>query len=291
MISICVPVYNYDCTPLLDQLVDQVSRLSIAYEIIVFNDASQQRFKPYDSSMVQTINSEKNIGRSAAREQLAKHATYENLIFLDADVRLPDNNFLNRYIDCISRNYDIVYGGVSYSNSPPESAYLLRWLYGKKRESRSVEKRKEDRVQNLISMGFMIKKELFLKISSLINGNFYGHDIVFSYHINSLKYKITHIDNPVIHLGLETAIAYLYKSIEAINTTYQSEKSGLISNDFRPVQRAYLKIKKTGALKLFLKVIEKRRTALDKNLVSSKAKLIYLDFIKLYHYSQLKQKD
>ncbi|WOI22865.1 glycosyltransferase family 2 protein [Nonlabens ulvanivorans] len=289
MISICIPVYNYDCNPLLEQLIEQTAQLFLPYEIIVFNDASKKEFVPHESTLVSIINSTENLGRNKAREELALAAKFDNLIFLDADVYLPDNKFLERYESCISNSYDIIYGGVAYSKNVPEQAYLLRWTYGSKRESRPVEKRKKDVYQNLISMGFMIKKDAFLKISTAISGNYYGHDIVFSYRINFLNYQITHIENPIIHKGLEPTLVYLYKSIEAINTTFHSERVGLIPDDFRPVQRAYLKIKKTGAIKLFIKVMDKTKAVLDKNLRSRKPKLICLDLLKLYHYSLLKQ--
>ena len=40
MLSILIPVFNYDASPLVQELKEQIEKLGISYEIIVLNDAS-----------------------------------------------------------------------------------------------------------------------------------------------------------------------------------------------------------------------------------------------------------
>ena len=40
MLSILIPVYNYNVVPLVEALQKDIQELNIPYEIIVFNDAS-----------------------------------------------------------------------------------------------------------------------------------------------------------------------------------------------------------------------------------------------------------
>ena len=45
MLSILIPVYNYDCSELVAALDKQAVRLNINYEILVADDASEESFR------------------------------------------------------------------------------------------------------------------------------------------------------------------------------------------------------------------------------------------------------
>ena len=45
MLSICIPVYNFDVTELVKALNSQAEELHVSYEILVIDDASQNLYK------------------------------------------------------------------------------------------------------------------------------------------------------------------------------------------------------------------------------------------------------
>lgn len=291
MISICIPVYNYDCNPLLEQLIQQCKQHQEFTEILVYDDCSATMYPiKVESNLIHTFKGNKNIGSVQSRQFLANKATNDWLLFLDTDLALPSPQFLGNYLHAIDNGKSLYYGGVVYQEQRPDDDLILRWLYGRQRETRTPQN-EDDLYTFFVSCSFLIKKNTFDAVFSNTKMKGYGQDVFISLLLKKQNVKIGFIDNPVIHLGLESNKTYLRKSLEGVETSYLAEKAGWIPDNFRPVQRAYLTIKKTGAIKLFLRLIKNRKTALEKNLLSKNPKLIYLDFLKLYHYSRLKLKD
>ncbi len=293
MLSICIPVYDYNITSLINELRKQLESLNVSYEILVHNDASSIEIidnDTIDSKIKLTITrSASKLGRHHSRVQLAKDATYNWILFLDADVAIPSPTFIQDYISVMKAGHPIVYGGVCYHKERPHNDMALRWYYGRAREKRSVARREMDAYQSIISMGFAIEKQLFLKIAGTITTTVYGQDILFSAFINKNKYPIKHIDNPVVHLGLEKNQAYLTKSLQAVDATAAFTKERLIPADFRPVQRAYLKLKRFKVVHVFVVLLSFLEPRLTKSLLKKPNNLMYLDLLKLYAYCKAKQ--
>ena len=112
--------------------------------------------------------------------------------------------------------------------------------------------------------------------------------MLLSHEINKQGFKINHIDNPVIHLGLENASSFIEKSLKAIKTTYEAEEQGLLPSGFRPVQRAFLRLKRLGLTSITGKLLNSFRNTFVKNLNGPNPKLLFLDFLKLSEYIRLK---
>ena len=60
--------------------------------------------------------------------------------------------------------------------------------------------------------------------------NFYGDDLVLSQNIKKAEIAIQHIDNPVMHLGLEDNSVFIQKSLESIETTVLLEDKNIFEN-------------------------------------------------------------
>jgi len=76
--------------------------------------------------------------------------------------------------------------------------------------------------------------------------------------------------------------------IKAIKTTYEAEEQGLLPSDFRPVQRAYLKLHRIGLASITGKLLNSFRNTFVNNLNGPNPKLLFLDFLKLSEYIRLK---
>lgn len=114
MLSILIPVFNYEAFSLVEKLHNQAVELNIMFEIICLDDASNlftnenQQINQFQNCSFVIL--EKNIGRSAIRNLLAEKAVYENLLFLDADTFPVNENFISKYISQIDDSEKIVYG-------------------------------------------------------------------------------------------------------------------------------------------------------------------------------------
>src|SRR5690606_23203674 len=117
--------------------------------------------------------------------------------------------------------------------------------------------------------------------------NLYGGDVVFCRELQKMKATVKHIDNPVLHLGLESNTSFIEKTKKGLESLYYFEKEGIVPNDYRPIQKAYQSLKKNGALKLFRGVVGFFENSLLKNLKSSSPSLFLFDLYRLYYYANL----
>lgn len=295
MLSILIPTYNYDCTPLVKELVKEISIIAIPIEILVCDDAStdllsKKATQDYCSNnKPHYIENAINLGRTATRNILAQKAIHPWVLFLDADVYPKSSKFITDYIATIAGKNDIhcVFGGITYKEEKPEQDKLLRWKYGRIKESKTVSERNKN-PHFIISQNLLIRKELFLGLN-VFTQNMYGLDIIFSNELKRKKTEVLHIDNNVYHLGLEPNAVFLHKSIQALKTTIDFEKQEKIPDDLRPVQRIYKRLylflgshKLVGA---FLGLFEKKMNA---NLKGKNPSIIIFDLYRLHQYIKLK---
>ncbi|MGM0635727.1 MAG: glycosyltransferase family 2 protein [Bacteroidota bacterium] len=290
MVSVLIPTYNYNIVPLVSKLHQQLLHEQIDFEIIVLDDGStnskvtQQNKRITNFEQCQHICLQENIGRTAARNWLAEKATYNYLLFLDADVIPKSSSFIKNF-DIPHAKADLVFGGISYAEFLPDDNKILRWKYGRAREAKPVEARQKQPHLTVISQCFLIKKEVFKKVNTTLD-NRYGLDVLFTYNLKKKNTNVLHINNPIVHFGLEESAVFLEKAKQAVESIVYFEKKGIIPTNFRPIQQAYLKLNRFSlppifsfAMKLFSKPIEK-------NLLSTNPSLLLFDLYRLQYYIQ-----
>lgn len=294
MLSILIPTYNYNVTSLVNTLHSQCKSMETPIEILVLDDGSTAFRKEHEEltklSNTQFIVSEKNEGRTATRNKLAKLAANNWLLFLDADVLPLRETFLKDYLNSIQdTSAQVIFGGISYEAKTPSKAQLFRWHYGKNREAKSVSERKKS-PYFIISQNLLIQKDTFLKANA-IQGNYYGLDNYFSNQLERLKVKVKHIDNPIVHYGLETTNTFIKKALKAVETTVVLEEKGMLDADARPLQQSYLKLKKYRLTGIFTAVITPFKGMMLRNFESAKPNLFWFDVYRLAYYIDLKHKN
>jgi GT2 family glycosyltransferase len=291
MISILIPTYNYDIFHLVEQIHAQGIHAAVPFEIVVVDDGSIN-FSLENESITQLSNTrylylDENIGRTAAREKLAQLAKYNWLLFLDSDVMPTEESFIQKYVDSIKKKkYNVVFGGITYQKERPAPNMVLRWHYGRSREAKSVSER-EKSPYFIISQNLLIEKETFLEANT-IKENYYGLDNFFSNQLQRLSKTVGHIDNPVLHLGLEPNDKFISKALNAVKTTVIFENKGLMDADSRPIQKSYLKLKKIRLTKVFSFIISKFKTKMHRNFHSERPNLFWFDLYRLAYYIDLK---
>lgn len=292
MLSILIPTYNYDITLLVECLKKQLEKVIIPYEIIVADDCSTEvtLIEKNKNALVNYTQGiflplTKNIGRSAIRNLLANTAKFENLLFLDADVIPKNNDFIEKYVEILNSDYEIVYGGIEYQKERPEKKQLLRWIYGNSRESITVKNRNKAPYINFLTLNFLIKKEISkqLRFNEEIP-NLRCEDTLFSLEAKKKSIKITHINNVIIHNGLETSEIFIKKSLEAVAVRVDFVKNNLLEEDYTKLTKiaSYIKGLKIDFLMIIFFKITRR--FFEKNFISNKPSLFYFDLYRLGYY-------
>lgn len=292
LISILIPTYNYNVLPLVERLCEEVNEMSIDCEILVGDDASPAPPKAHTAlhSMpkVDFLISEKNRGRTGMRQWLSEKAKYEHLLFMDADVLPKNKNFISAFVK--EMDYQVVFGGIEYLDTPPTKDQMLRWKYGRSRETITASKRQSEPYLTVNSGCFMIDRALFLQTNKLLQMNKYGLDNYFKELLREVNASVRHIENPVYHLGLESNDQFLKKSLEAINTTVYLEQQKLLRDGVRPLQKSYLKLSKFRLTGLFSSCISPMKRRMETNFKSGNPNLFWFDLYRLQYYIQLKRK-
>lgn len=292
MLSILIPTYNYNVISLVQELYDQAVLLNINFEIIVLDDGSTKfveensKINSLDNCFFK-VNSE-NFGRSKTRNLLAKNATYNWLLFLDADTFPKNNQFLANYFHHIDDNFDAINGGIVYQEESPEKNQLLRWKYGIEREALSAEKRNDNPYLSFLTLNFLIHKDVFKAVSFNEEiPNLRHEDTLFSYELKKKNIQINHIDNPIIHNGLDTSELFLKKSREAVENLYFLYKNELISSDYVKLLKVSERIKSIGIKWFFKGIYKVFQKPLEKNLLSKNPFIYLFDFYRLCYLSSL----
>ncbi|MGJ5642321.1 glycosyltransferase family 2 protein [Formosa sp. S-31] len=291
MLSILIPTYNYNIFHLVKSVHEQCLNAKINFEIIVVDDASTNTESVKFNTEVKQLSYtrhillKKNSGRSFARNYLASLSQFENLLFLDADTLPIHSNFIEKYLKIIDLGYEVIYGGISYQIKKPQHFQILRWIYGIDRESVLASERQRSPYISFLTLNFLIKKTIIKQIPFNENiPNLRHEDTLFSFNLKENKIKISHIDNPVLHLGLEDSRTFLKKSEESVWSLHH-----LISNDLIPISytklgRAAFKLKTTKLDWVVLSLYGCSKKIIRQNLLSKKPSLFLMDFYRLGYY-------
>lgn len=284
MLSILIPTYNYNVYPLVLELQKQCLECEIEFEIIVFDDSSKQFLE--ENQVINTLENcvfkvlEKNIGRNAIRNLLAKTAKFENLLFLDADTIPVQSNFISKYIITLDSRNLVILGGYRYKNIKPNER-TLRYKYGKEREEKSDSEKNLNPYQFVFSGNILIQKNIFLATNYDGDDSFYGMDVYFAYQLFIKKIDVLHIENPIYHLGLETNLIFFEKSLKAV----ESRKLFLLNCDqiekISPLIKYYKIIKRYQLLPIATLCFKITAPILKKRILNKTPSLFCFDIYRL----------
>ena len=297
MLSILIPIYNYNAYPLILELHKQCLECEIEFEIVCQDDVSST-YLP-ENNAINTLQNcsfsinKNNLGRGRNINSIAEKAKFNWLLILDCDVFPTDKYFIKNYIEAISSNiYKIIFGGISYESRTLENQKLLRWVYGSKRESLSVELRRKKPFSSALTSNILIEKELFIKNpfdNSIIK---YGYeDMCLLSVLESNKNQILHINNPAFHLNLETSNQFLEKTKIALeNLNFIIDANILNPKDLKII-KIYNFVKKNGLKKFVVFIFNKFEGRIIWNLLSEKPSLLLFDLYKLGYYCTINSKN
>jgi glycosyltransferase involved in cell wall biosynthesis len=290
MLSICIPTYNVDSRPLINDLVSQLRELEHEVQLLLIDDASATSFRDLYKDLppeVEFEQLEENIGRSRIRNLLAEKASQAYLLFLDGDSTIVSEQFIKRYLDLLEKEKDlkVVCGGSVYSDKAPEDAYLLRWSYSKAREKKSEKSLNGSPYRSFTSNNFLIEREVFLTIRFDERLKEYGHeDTLLGFRLMENRVPIFHLKNYVLNANLDANGEFLHKTRQGISNLL--EILDFLDYDQKfidmvPLLKYYFRIKLLGG-EIFLRWwFRLFRPSLERSFIEGKVQLRLFDLYRL----------
>ena len=251
-ISLLIPVFDYDIVALVHSMKNALGKVPEFCEILIGDDGSSPDFREKYSSLagdgVRVISAEKNIGRAAIRNRLAFEAIGDYLLFIDADTMVPGTAeaYISKYVPTMALA-KVVCGGIIYPDSPPgDPDKLLRWKYGKWKEQKKASERNKHPHAGFSTFNVLIEKTVFSRIRFNEELKQYGHeDTLLSYQLKKAGIEILHIDNGLVHEGLESNTDFLGKTklgVENLSKLYDKVTDKKAFSETVSLLRSYRKL-------------------------------------------------
>jgi glycosyltransferase involved in cell wall biosynthesis len=287
-LSILIPVYNREVSQLVQSLLAQLPDWPGPVEIRLLDDGSAEEFWEQNrwlSTFPGVIYREltHNVGRAAIRNQLVASAQHEWLLLLDNDSLLPDHQFLARYAQAQAAGLTALFiGGTTYEATPPaDPALRLRWRYGRAREMRPATLRQRDPRGQLSINNALLPRALASKFPFDERLSGYGHeDTKFGLELSCAGVPVRHLDNPVLHDGLDTAASFLQKSEQAVANFARLLREDDLGASSRLAQAAQ-RLRRANLAASVQAVLALSEPLLRRNLLSTNPSLLALDALKL----------
>lgn len=298
MLSVCIPVYNFDVRDLVFALRREIGEHQLEAEIILIDDASDSEFQLLNKETQPHTDGffylPQNIGRSAIRNLFLNHARGTYMLFLDCDAKIISDRFLRNYCDLIkSTTVHVAYGGRIAPQTKPNYDHILRWNYARKREFAEVRVRQQQPYLFFQTNNFLIAKQHFNSVKFNSNFSRYGYeDLLFATDLQSAGIPILHIDNPIENGDIESNEIFLKKTEEAIESLVSMYTASSLSGKISEIKliKFYNLMCSLKADKLFYFVFKKVKKPVRRNLVRNNPGLYLLDFYKLGLFIEKRKK-
>lgn len=290
-ISLLIPVYNYDLIALVHSMKSAIGKVPELLEIIIGDDGSSPDYKAKYMSMagngVRVISSEKNIGRASIRNRLALEAKGDYLVFIDADTMIPATAeaYISKWIHVagVSR---VISGGVIYHESPPgDPDKYLRWKYGRMKEQKKAAERNKNPNSGFSTFNVMIERSVFDRLRFNEELKQYGHeDTLMGYQLKKAGINIYHVDNGLLHEGLESNKEFLMKTrygIENLSKLFDKVTDKSAFSDTVKILKIYNRLELLRLTRVLAGIFIKYRDRMEIRLESNKSSLRLFSFYKI----------
>ena len=289
-LSILIPTHDYNAYPLVYSLHEQAEKLGIDYEIILVEDGSHDtvtmiaNLKVKDMSHCKYVRQE-GIGQAQTRNRMAEMAKGEWLLFMDSDAKVYRNDFIRKYIDSIGKA-EVVIGGICTPDLHLNPEVSLRYKYETEADKhRSAEERNRNPYGQFTAFNMLIRKETFMKVRFDNDCHEYGYeDALFGMELKARGISVLHIDNPLLHMGIDKNDVFLRKTETSLRTL-KSLRSKM--NGGSKVDRTYMRLQSFHLLWMVRLFHHCFSPLIRKNLLSSNPSLFWFNVYKLGYYSCL----
>ncbi len=294
LLYVLVPVRDYECSALVKDLHRQGEGLGVSFEVIVGYDASENDRTMAANRELRDLpqclywECEENLGRARMRNLLAECAKGVYLLFVDCDAALDGEDFLKRYLGSAEEG-SVLCGSLKNVQSLPSEDVSLRFYYEKAADRhRGVEERNKSPYHWLTTFNFLMPRDLFLSVRFEEKIVQYGYeDTYFAMQLEQRGIPVKHIDNPLVHLGLDANSVFLKKTETALQTLASLDED---MQKWASVSRLAHKLERCGlggVLRVFHSIFSSRER---RNLLSKCPNLLIFKLYKLGYYMSLPRK-
>ena len=288
-LSVLIPTYNYNARALVLSMHEQAKAENIEAEVVVGDDASIAETAWMDELAqvegIRIIHAEQHLGRTRICNLIAREAQGKWLLFVDADAVIPDDFSLKRSIDA-GFGAPVVCGGLYHPDVNPNPEGTLRYKYERNADRhRSAEVRSKHPHRKLSTFNLLVRRDVFMNIRFDERCKEYGYeDTLFGVRLGCDGIPIAHIDNPLMHMGIDSNAEFLAKTETAMKTLRRiyhimPRDFGLMGAVYK-LQRFHL----TWAMRLFYQLFRKPMRA---NLLSHHPNLFIFKLYKLGYFLSL----
>jgi len=290
MLSICIPIYNFDVTELVKSLHDEAETLPLAYEILLSDNASDEIFRKENRLLsalphVFYFQSEINLERVGNRNFLFKTAKYPYILFMDCDSKVSKTDYIKDFLPHCKPGSICSGGRIYYPEKPQDPKHIFHWKVGRSRESKPAKVRSKNPNNSFMTCNFLIHKNIFniVQFDERLQG-YCNEDTLFGIELKKKGITISHIDNPLYHLGLEKAEVFLAKvedglrNYHKINFLYDNDP---VFIEACKILRVEQRIKKWHLAKFVKYLFLVSRKIMYRNLVGKHPSLFVYDLYKL----------
>jgi len=209
-LSVLVPFFHDNPLPLMKALSEQTST---EIELLFYDDGTAnhsltQELMGYVRSAkvdITLITALQNKGRAIARNTLKEAARADWVLFLDADMRPKTAKFLTNYVTLIEANIaDVFFGGFEVENHAESPDRELHRALSQSSDCLPLMEREAAGPQFVATSNLCVKKSVLN--AEPFDNQFQGwgwEDSEWAARI-AKKYRLKHIENSALHLGLET---------------------------------------------------------------------------------------
>ena len=297
MLSILIATYNYGCARLAAELRTQAEKLRLKengafdYEIIISDDGSTNKDALAENAAIRSWPRCKHVllttngGLAHNRNELIRNARYEHVLLMDGDAAVCRENFIETYWQ--SRHLaDVVCGSLINPPGDPAPGHELRYCYEREAERlRTVTFRSRYPYRHFSAFNIMANKRVFEHVCFDERCVEYGYeDALFGLELKREGITVAHIDNPLIHEGIDSNRSFLQKTETALRVL---KRLGSPLQEQTGASRYYAMLTryKLDGMARFL--FRKTQKLLRKNLLGRHPSLPLFSLYKLGYYATL----
>ena len=226
-LSILIPTYAFAPVELVGELAAMCSSSPLCddYEIHVIDDGSGDNPSLQQARAINLMPHchftalPHHVGKSTLINQAAILAHFPLLLLIDSDARMKSPQLITCYLEAASTHPNTVICGSIFTDTQSETSInRLRYRYEKNADRiRSAEYRNRHPYRRFTTFNVMLPKSVLATIPFNERLKAYGYeDTLFGLQLQKHNIPVLHIDNPLIHTGIDENSIFLQKTETAL---------------------------------------------------------------------------
>jgi len=213
-LSVLIPFFRDDPTPLLKALDEEAADLAGAVEIVVLDDGGGD--EPLAARVAAAVQGlalparlarlPSNEGRAKGRNRLAAESRGGCLLFLDSDMAPGSRNFLSAHLALVDGGeLDVAFGGFSVPMGHITPSHRLHRALALRGECAGADVRRLTPEKYVFTSNLLVRRQVFE--TEAFDEGFTGwgwEDVEWGMRVAS-RWRVIHFDNAAVHLGLDPA--------------------------------------------------------------------------------------